>query len=80
MLADKNEVFGGEIRRMLAAERVKVGQGGDERSDLRERISLTRHPQIACLLQHERSVKRGMKAKRLKAALDENYLLKVLRL
>jgi predicted transposase YbfD/YdcC len=32
------------------------------------------------LLQHERSVKRGVKAKRLKAALDENYLLKVLRL
>lgn len=28
----------------------------------------------------ERSVKRGVKAKRLKAALDENYLLKVLRL
>jgi len=32
------------------------------------------------LLQHERSVKRGVKTKRLKAALDENYLLKVLRL
>lgn len=32
------------------------------------------------LLQHERSVKRGVKAKRLKAALDEQYLLKVLRL
>lgn len=32
------------------------------------------------LLQHERSVKRGVKVKRLKAALDENYLLKVLRL
>lgn len=32
------------------------------------------------LLQHERSVKRGVKAKRLKAALDERYLLKVLRL
>jgi predicted transposase YbfD/YdcC len=32
------------------------------------------------LLQHERSVKLGVKAKRLKAALDENYLLKVLRL
>ncbi len=32
------------------------------------------------LLQQERSVKRGVKAKRLKAALDENYLLKVLRL
>lgn len=32
------------------------------------------------LLQHERSVKRGVKAKRLKAALDENYLLKLLRL
>jgi len=32
------------------------------------------------LLQHERSVRRGVKAKRLKAALDENYLLKVLRL
>lgn len=32
------------------------------------------------LLQHERSVKRGVKAKRLKAALDENYLLKVLHL
>ena len=32
------------------------------------------------LLQQERSVKRGVKAKRLKAALDERYLLKVLRL
>jgi predicted transposase YbfD/YdcC len=32
------------------------------------------------LLQHERSVKRGVKAKRLKAALDEQYLLKVLRI
>lgn len=32
------------------------------------------------LLQHERSVKRGIKAKRLKAALNANYLLKVLRL
>jgi len=32
------------------------------------------------LLQQERSVKRGIKAKRLKAALDEQYLLKVLRL
>lgn len=32
------------------------------------------------LLQQERSVKRGVKAKRLKAALDENYLLKVLRI
>jgi predicted transposase YbfD/YdcC len=31
------------------------------------------------LLQQERSVKRGVKAKRLKAALDERYLLKVLR-
>jgi len=30
------------------------------------------------LLQRERTVKRGVKTKRLKAALDERYLLKVL--
>jgi predicted transposase YbfD/YdcC len=52
--------------------RVRVGSAAENFATLR-RIANN-------LLQHERSVKRGVKAKRLKAALDENYLLKVLRL
>lgn len=47
--------------------------------DAAENFALLRR-MVNNLLQHERSVKRGVKAKRLKAALDENYLLKVLRL
>lgn len=52
--------------------RVRAGQAAENFASLRRLANN--------LLQHERSVKRGVKAKRLKAALDENYLLKVLRL
>lgn len=52
--------------------RVRVGHTAENFALLRRIVNN--------LLQHERSVKRGVKAKRLKAALDENYLLKVLRL
>lgn len=52
--------------------RVRVGQAAENFATLRRIINN--------LLQQERSVKLGVKAKRLKAALDENYLLKVLRL
>jgi predicted transposase YbfD/YdcC len=52
--------------------RVRAGQAAENFATLRRIVNN--------LLQHERSVKRGVKAKRLKAALDENYLLKVLRL
>lgn len=52
--------------------RVRVGDAAENFALLRRIVNN--------LLQHERSVKRGVKAKRLKAALDENYLLKVLRL
>ena len=52
--------------------RVRAGQAAENFALLRRLVNN--------LLQHERSVKRGVKAKRLKAALDENYLLKVLRL
>jgi len=52
--------------------RVRVGHAAENFALLRRLVNN--------LLQHERSVKRGVKAKRLKAALDENYLLKVLRL
>lgn len=52
--------------------RVRVGHTAENFAPLRCLVNN--------LLQHERSVKRGVKAKRLKAALDENYLLKVLRL
>jgi len=50
--------------------RVRVGHAAENFATLR-RIANN-------LLQQERSVKRGVKAKRLKAALDERYLLKVL--
>jgi predicted transposase YbfD/YdcC len=52
--------------------RVRVGHAAENFALLRRIVNN--------LLQHERSVKRGVKSKRLKAALDENYLLKVLRL
>lgn len=52
--------------------RVRVGHAAENFALLRRLVNN--------LLQHERSVKRGVKAKRLKAALDANYLLKVLRL
>jgi len=52
--------------------RVRAGQAAENFALLRRIVNN--------LLQQERSVKRGVKAKRLKAALDENYLLKVLRL
>jgi predicted transposase YbfD/YdcC len=52
--------------------RVRVGQAAENFATVRRIVNN--------LLQQERSVKRGVKAKRLKAALDENYLLKVLRL
>jgi predicted transposase YbfD/YdcC len=52
--------------------RVRVGHAAENFATLRRIVNN--------LLQHERSVKRGVKSKRLKAALDENYLLKVLRL
>ena len=52
--------------------RVRAGHAAENFATLRRIVNN--------LLQHERSVKRGVKAKRLKAALDENYLLKVLRL
>jgi len=51
--------------------RVRVGHAAENCATLRRIVNN--------LLQHERSVKRGVKAKRLKAALDERYLLKVLR-
>lgn len=51
--------------------RVRVGQAAENFSTLRRIVNN--------LLQQERSVKLGIKAKRLKAALDERYLLKVLR-
>jgi predicted transposase YbfD/YdcC len=50
--------------------RMRVGQAAENFSLLRRLVNN--------LLQQERSVKRGVKAKRLKAALDERYLLKVL--
>lgn len=50
--------------------RVRVGYAAENFSLLRRLANN--------LLQQERSVKRGVKAKRLKAALDERYLLKVL--
>jgi len=52
--------------------RVRAGQAAENLALLRRMVNN--------LLQHERSVKLGLKAKRLKAALDENYLLKVLHL
>jgi predicted transposase YbfD/YdcC len=52
--------------------RVRAGQAAENFALLRRIVNN--------LLQHERSVKRGVEAKRLKAALDENYLLKVLQL
>jgi predicted transposase YbfD/YdcC len=52
--------------------RVRVGHAAENFATLRRLVNN--------LLQHERSVKRGIKSKRLKAALDERYLLKVLRL
>ncbi len=52
--------------------RVRAGHAAENLALLRRLVNN--------LLQHERSVKRGVKAKRLKAALDENYLLRVLRL
>ena len=52
--------------------RVRAGHAAENFATLRRIVNN--------LLQQERSVKRGVKAKRLKAALDENYLLKVLRL
>lgn len=51
--------------------RVRAGRAAENFSPLRRIVNN--------LLQHERSIKRGVKVKRLKAALDENYLLKVLR-
>jgi len=33
---------------MPAEERIEVGRRGGERSSVNERVSLTRHPQIAC--------------------------------
>lgn len=54
------------------ASRVRVAHAAENFALLRRLVNN--------LLQQERSVKRGVKAKRLKAALDENYLLKVLRL
>ena len=50
--------------------RVRVGQAAQNFALLRRLANN--------LLQQERSVKRGVKAKRLKAALDERYLLKLL--
>lgn len=54
------------------ASRVRTGHAAENLALLRRLVNN--------LLQQERSVKRGVKTKRLKAALDENYLLKVLRL
>lgn len=51
--------------------RVRAGRAAENFSLLRRIVNN--------LLQHERSIKRGVKVKRLKAALDENYLLKVVR-
>jgi predicted transposase YbfD/YdcC len=50
--------------------RVRVGEGAENLAIVR-RLALS-------LLQQEKSVKRGVKTKRLKAALDEAYLLKIL--
>jgi predicted transposase YbfD/YdcC len=50
--------------------RVREGEGGENLAIIR-RLALN-------LLQQEKSLKRGVKTKRLKAALDENYLLKIL--
>jgi predicted transposase YbfD/YdcC len=50
--------------------RVRVGEGGENLALVR-RLALN-------LLQQEKSLKRGVKTKRLKAALDETYLLKIL--
>jgi predicted transposase YbfD/YdcC len=52
--------------------RVRVGHASENFALLRRFVNN--------LLQHERGIKHGVKAKRLKAAQDENYLLKVLRL
>ena len=53
------------------ASRIRVGNAAENMSTLR-RLALN-------LLRREKSVKRGVHVKRLKAALDEKYLLKVLR-
>jgi predicted transposase YbfD/YdcC len=50
--------------------RVRVGEAGENLAVVR-RLALN-------LLQQEKSLKRGVKTKRLKAALDEAYLLKIL--
>ena len=53
------------------ASRIRVGNAAENMSTLR-RLALN-------LLRREKSEKRGVHVKRLKAALDEKYLLKVLR-
>jgi predicted transposase YbfD/YdcC len=50
--------------------RVRVGEASENLASVR-RIALN-------LLQQEKAFKRGVKTKRLKAALDESYLLKIL--
>ena len=51
--------------------RIRVGNAAENMSTLR-RLAMN-------LLRREKSDKRGVQVKRLKAALNENYLLKVLR-
>ena len=48
VLADENKLRRSEVGRMPAQERIEVGRRVGERSGLKKRISLTRHPQIAC--------------------------------
>ncbi len=82
------EQFAGAVRGHWAVENschwvldVAFGEDGSRvrAAHAAENLALLRRL-VNNLLQHERSVKRGVKAKRLKAALDENYLLRVLRL